>query len=447
MIGYLRLLKTSLQKSKFWSKLIKNISTIAVGQGGASVLNMLTAFVSAVFLGATGYGSLMIGQTFMQTVDALINFQSWQSVIRYGSISLERNDERGLAATIKAAAFVDILSAVVGCVVAFILSFFVSELLGWDEAATVAAIVFCFEIVFHIEGAPTGVLRLFDKFNYVAIHAVVMSIVKLVFVCVSFFLFGANIFVFACAYCAADIIKSLTLALISLVVVHKRIGIRSVVRSRRSDLPIGLISFTIWSNLDTAADVPILYFDVLFLSVLSNEIVGIYKLYKQILSAFSLLSTPVQQAIMPQLAELIAKRLNDQAYNVVKKIEKTVVKIVGPVAVVAAIIVPPVLSFFMGAEYGDYWILFVALTAITFVGITFSALHPCFNAYGFSRQSTFITLLSNIAYLVICYLLLDKLGVMAIPLSMAVQYFLVIFLKSSYIKKNVLDKDSFDACR
>lgn len=434
-----KLLRDKIRGNEFWAKLAKNVFTIVVGQGGASALNMLTSFVSAGFLGVAGYGSLMIGQTYMQAIDSLLNFQSWQSVIRYGSISLEKRDERGLAACIKAAFLVDVISAVAGCVISFAIVGFVAGVLGWDSAATAAAVVFCFEILVHIEGAPTGLLRLFDRFNYVAIHAVVMAAVKLLFVAASMVLFGNNVVVIACAYCAADVIKSLTLFFIAVHVARRRVGLFKIVKARLADLPAGYISFTIWSNLDASADAPIQYFDVFFLSLLSSEVVGVFKFFRQLLSALSLLSRPVQQAIMPQLAELIAKGLNKRAYEVVRKIEKVVAKVVAPCAAIACLVVPPALAVFMDPLYGAYWYLFATLAALVAASIVFSAIHPCFNAYGLTKQSTVITLISNVVYLVACYLLLGKLGVMAIPLAMALQYLIVIGLKDIYIRKVILD--------
>ena len=434
-----KFLRDKIRGNEFWAKLAKNVFTIVVGQGGASALNMLTSFISAGFLGVAGYGSLMIGQTYMQAIDSLLNFQSWQSVIRYGSISLEKRDEHGLAACIKAAFLVDVISAVAGCVISFAIVGLVAGVLGWDSAATAAAVVFCFEILVHIEGAPTGLLRLFDRFNYVAIHAVVMAAVKLLFVAASMVLFGNNVVVIACAYCAADVIKSLTLFFIAVYVARRRVGLFKIVKARLADLPAGYISFTIWSNLDTSADAPIQYFDVFFLSLLSSEVVGVFKFFRQLLSALSLLSRPVQQAIMPQLAELIAKGLNNRAYEVVRKIEKVVAKVVTPCAAIACLVVPPALAVFMDPLYGAYWYLFATLAALVAASIVFSAIHPCFNAYGLTKQSTVITLISNVVYLVVSYLLLGKLGVMAIPLAMALQYLIVIGLKDIYIRKVVLD--------
>lgn len=438
MGGRLKLLLDRLNGNEFWLKLAKNVSTIVVGQGGASALNMVTTFLSAGFLGAAGYGSLMIGQTFMQAVDAFLNFQSWQGVIRYGSICQERRDDAGLAATIKADFFVDIASALMGCAVAFAIVPLVSSLLGWDDVSTLAATIFCFEIAVHVEGTPTGVLRLFDKFKYVAIHAVAVSALKLVLVAAVFYAVGPNVAAIAFAYCAADVLKSVSLFAIALFVVGKRVGLKGVAAARRRDLPRGFFSFTMWSNLAATADAPIQYFDVFFLSMLSSEVVGVFKFFKQLLSAFTLLSTPVQQAIMPQLAELMAKGQDDQAFAVVKKIERMVFKVVAPCAALAIIAVPPALSFFMDPVYGGYWHLFATLAALTVVSITFSALHPCFTAYGLSKQSAGITLLANVIYLIACYLLLGVIDIMAIPLAMGVQYALTIGLKSLFIKKVVL---------
>lgn len=427
-----------LKENEFWLKLAKNVSTIVVGQGGASALNMVTAFASAGTLGAAGYGSLMIGQTFMQAVDAFLNFQSWQGVIRYGSICMERRDDDGLAATIKAGFFIDVISAVIGCVVAFAIVPFVSSLLGWDAVSTTAATIFCFEIIVHIEGTPTGVLRLFDKFNYVAIYSVSVAALKLALVAMTLYLCGPNVVAVACVYCFVDIIKGLSLFVLAFIVVGKRIGLKKVVTSKRHDLPSGFFSFTLWSNLAGTADAPIQYFDVFFLSMLSSEVVGVFKFFKQLLTAFTLLSTPVQQAIMPQLAELIAKGQNKQAYDVVKRIERIFIKVISPFAIIASIIVPPALGYFMDPLYGSYWYLFAVLTVLTEVGIVFTALHPCFTAYGLSKQSTGITLLANVTYLVACYFLLPVIGVMAIPLAMCTQYALAICLKTLYINRVVL---------
>lgn len=438
MIEKPRSLMKRLRADAFWRKLIKNVSTIVVGQGGASVLNMITAFLSAAFLGVAGYGSLMIGLTFMQAVDAFLNFQSWQGVIRYGSICLEDKNERGLAATIKAGFCVDFVSAIFGCAVAFAMVPLVAGVLRWDSISTAAALIFCVEILVHVEGTPTGVLRLFDKFKYVAIHAVVSAALRLLFVGIALYIFGFNVLAVACAYCLADMLKSASLFLIAACVVGKRMGLASVARSSLRDLPKGFFPFTVWSNLDATADAPIMYFDVFFLSLLSSEVVGVFKLFKQLLSSLTLLSSPVQQAVMPQLAELIAKGLNNRAYLVVVKIRKTVAKIVVPCAIIAVAIVPPLLSLFLDPVYGSYWYLFAAMAALSAAGISFSALHPCFSAYGFSRQSAIITFVSNVVYLIACYLLISVVGVMAIPLSMAIQYYLVIGLKIAYIKKEVL---------
>lgn len=438
MMGKAKSLVRKLKTDDFWHRLVKNVSTIVVGQGGASALNMITAFLTAACLGVGGYGSLMIGLTFMQAVDAFLNFQSWQGVIRYGSFCLEDKNEHGLAATIKAGFFVDFASAIIGCAVAFAIVPFVAGALGWEEVSTTAALIFCVEIVVHIEGTPTGVLRLFDKFKYVAIHAAASAALKLLLVGIALGVFGFNVLAVACAYCLADMIKSVSLFLIAACVVSKRMGLSEVARSSMRNLPKGFLSFTVWSNLDATADAPIMYFDVFFLSLLSSEAVGVFKLFKQLLSSLTLLSSPVQQAIMPQLAELIAKGLYDQAYSVVVKIRKVVVKIVAPCAVAAIAAVPPLLAFFLDPVYGSYWVLFAAMASLSTFGISFSALHPCFSAYGLSRQSAIITFFSNFIYLVACYLLIGEIGVMAIPMAMAMQYFLVIVPKIVYIKKYVL---------
>ena len=63
MHGTPKLFRDKIRGNEFWAKLAKNVSTIVLGQGGASAFNKLTSVVSAGFLGVAVYGALMIGQT------------------------------------------------------------------------------------------------------------------------------------------------------------------------------------------------------------------------------------------------------------------------------------------------------------------------------------------------------------------------------------------------
>lgn len=437
MKNYFSNMTQRVKSNDFWAKLFKNVSTIVVGQGGASLFNMMTTFLVIGMMGAGEYGILVIGQTYMQLIDLLVNFQSWQGVIKYGSKSIVEEDDSELAAIIKSAFCVDAVSALAGAALSLSLVNAVGSLMGYDPSIILVCVLFSLEIVFHIEGTPVGILRLFDKFNYVAIHAVILAFVKLAACAISLFWFGGGIVTVALAYIATDIVKYISLFVVALLVLQKKLGVRTVISSNLRKLPRGFISFTVWTNLAEACDAPIQYFDIFFLSLLSTEVVGVFKFFKQILSVTGLLSRPVQQAIMPQLSELIAKGDGVGAYRAVVKIRKAVFKLFLPIVLILSPLVPAALGYFMDSVYFDYWYLFLSLSVLALVGVSYSALHPCFAAYGYARASLVITAVANASYCMVAFILLPLVGVMGIPIAMALQYFLAIAFKIAFIRKSI----------
>ena len=428
----------------FWGKLLKNTSTVILGQGGASLVNMVTLFVIVAMLGAGNYGALVLGQAYMETVDALINFQSWQGVIKFGSESLVSKRDDSLASIIKTCMCIDLVSALLGFISSFMLVNLVGQFAGWSSEVITIASLFCLEILVHVDGTPIGVLRLFDRFDLLAAQSVVTAIVK--FVCCAFGLlvFDLDLIAFSCLYVATDVIKHLTLFAMALYVLKKRLGIARVAKARIGDSPKGLIGFTIWTNLAATFDVPIKYFDVFFLNLISTEIVGVYKFFKQLLVAMGLFVNPISQAIMPQLSDLIARGKRKEAFRVVLVIRNKILKVLSPLALIAAVLGPFVLGYIFGEIYLENAPVFVALLALNVCTLSYIAIHPCFSSFGWSRQSALITLFSNVIYFAVTYYLISLVGIYGVLLGSFIQFLVTVSSKTLYIKRHIGESNSID---
>lgn len=82
-------------KNDFWSKLIKNVSTVIVGNGGSSIINFVVTCVMIRAVGNTDYGVFLLALQYMNLIDGIVNFQSWAGVIKYGSEAIvEKKEDR-----------------------------------------------------------------------------------------------------------------------------------------------------------------------------------------------------------------------------------------------------------------------------------------------------------------------------------------------------------------
>ena len=98
-------------------------------------------------------------------------------------------------------------------------------------------------------------------------------------------------------YVVTDIISHLILVIMFLTIIHKKWGIRRLLKSKIPENKGQFIKYTIWCTLGDAVDIPVLYLDVFVVSALKLELVTVFKVFKQIISVLSKLAAPIYQAI------------------------------------------------------------------------------------------------------------------------------------------------------
>lgn len=429
-----RELKEKLSGSGFWARLFRNAATALMGTSGAQAIGMVTLAIFVQSLGVTQYAYFVLGQQFMTVVDALVNFQSWQAVIKYGADAKVKGDTKRLFADLKMGLTLDVITALAGTLVGIFVLGFVGDLMQWGPDVRLAAFVFSLEIVFHIEGSSIGILRLFDKFKWTAIASITLAVVKLVLVGGYCLAPVEHTFLgYVLVYVVTDIANHLTVLVLALFFLHKNYSLRAVLRAPFSDADRGFVSFCVWSNIGTTVDVPVKYLDVFIISAVSVEMVAVYKVYKQALNVFSLLTNPISTAIMPQMSELVSEKREKEAYRVVLKIRNAICVVMVVCLTLVAILGYPLFGFFFGEAYAVNLPLFLVLLVIHFYALMYVALHPYFYSLGLAKEDSFINLISNIIYLLVAFALVNILGIYAIVLAIALQY-----LATNLIKKRIV---------
>ena len=84
-----------------FKKLFKNTGLLIGGDTVSAVLGVLTFAITARALGAEKLGMLVLIDAYVRIVDKLVNFQSWQFMIKYGSDTLSAKDSSGFKAIVK----------------------------------------------------------------------------------------------------------------------------------------------------------------------------------------------------------------------------------------------------------------------------------------------------------------------------------------------------------
>lgn len=428
-----------LTQNEFWHKLAKNVLIVFTGSSFASIMKLAGLFITLLILDKEDYGIFAISQNYMMFMDAFVNFQSWQGVIRYGSIAMSYKDEEQLCATIKMGLLIDGITCLVGTVAGLGLAEAAAVLFHWDRTTKLLCHIFCVEILFHMEGTITGILRLFDRFKYTVYYAVSYSLINFAAILLYYMAGGESVVEFACLYVATDIMKYIIYLLIGMYVLHREIGIQKIFKTTVRKVNPEHLRYTIWTNLTATFDVPIKYFDIFLLSFISNTSVASYKVYKQIVAVLGVMIGPISQVIMPQLSVLIARQKRVEAYRKVMELKKMLLRLLLPLSVAIIALSSFAFKYFKeGAYYGERYTLYMMLV-MNAISFSYVGIHPLFSAYGFSKLSALITLTTNIGYIFLALVCVKYIGLSGIVFAVFVQFLWTVLLKQYFIKRNVIE--------
>ncbi len=205
-------------------------------------------------------------------------------------------------------------------------------------------------------------------------------------------------------YVITDIFKHMLLVFYALCVLHEDMGIRKVVKSNLKLNDDKFIKYTIWNNFCYTVDVPVKYFDVLIISLISVDMVAIYKVFKQIIQILSMLINPISQAILPQFSELVAQNRTAEALRKVLKLRNVILGCGTNCSCWVITIRKAYITWILGSEYGENLFLFEALFVVQiFLNVTYTANTQFFAALGVPRIEFMFT--DYIEYWLTCLLL------------------------------------------
>lgn len=139
-------------------RIFRNMGWLLGGRGLNAVLSLVYLALATRTLGLSDFGYFAIIVALGQTVTGLVNFQTWQFVVRWGA------GPDGPARAAGFAVALDLISAVVGTIGAAVLVLTAQLWLPLPDELLWTAFGYCLISLLAIRSTPTGLLRL--RFEY-----------------------------------------------------------------------------------------------------------------------------------------------------------------------------------------------------------------------------------------------------------------------------------------
>jgi O-antigen/teichoic acid export membrane protein len=166
---------------------IRNAGYLGSGKLAGALLGLISLACAGHGLTPAVFGILMIVHTYATGAGALVKFQTWQFIVRYGAPALLRGDTRFTRDTIRFAFGLDIASGLVGMALAMIALPFLARRLGIEGENLVLAFAYCTLVPTMSAATAVGVLRLLDRFDLIGGQQVVTPIVRAIGAVIAYF--------------------------------------------------------------------------------------------------------------------------------------------------------------------------------------------------------------------------------------------------------------------
>ena len=144
---------------------LRNLGWLLAGKGVGAVLSIVYLGLAARTLGAAGFGQFALVISIGQAIAALVGFQTWQVVVRYGAPLRQAGRHAALGRLFAFCIVLDLAAALAGCLLAVVCVVLLGRHLGWPPGASRAALAFCFAALLPVRSTAVGILRLYDRFG------------------------------------------------------------------------------------------------------------------------------------------------------------------------------------------------------------------------------------------------------------------------------------------
>ncbi|MCZ7684798.1 MAG: oligosaccharide flippase family protein [Sandaracinaceae bacterium] len=158
------------------------VTKLLLGSGAAAVLGFVTTAVAARALGPDGYGNVVVVRSFAAAVAAFASFQTPVAIIRFGAAALAGKSTPRLATLVRGGLLIDTASALVGGVAGAVVGWALIPTLGLEPAVRPWLFVYLVGVPLVVQGVPSAVLRLYDRYSAYAAVLVICAAGRLALV-------------------------------------------------------------------------------------------------------------------------------------------------------------------------------------------------------------------------------------------------------------------------
>ena len=151
-------------------RVLKNFGVVIRGRGIAAVFSVGATGLMANALPATEFGLVILVHTYVMVVRGLLNFRTFEAIVRFGIPLSDAGDDRGLRSLLRSTMMIDLSAALLAMIGGMAAAPLAGHFLQWNSDMVVWAVIYCLVILSTANGTPNGILRIYDRFDALGVQ-------------------------------------------------------------------------------------------------------------------------------------------------------------------------------------------------------------------------------------------------------------------------------------
>ena len=417
-------------------RVLKNFGVVLRGRGIAAILNLAATALMAHALHATAFGLVILLHTYVLAVRGILNFRTYEAIVRFGVPLHENGDNKGLKRLFRITTLIDLTSAIAATLLGVFAASFAGGFLHWDAQMISLAGLYSLVMLTTVINTPNGILRLYDRFDALSVFYTVGPAIRLAGVVVAWAL-GADMSVYIAIWAAAFVSENTWLFVRGHLELKKHAN--SHIWQGGNWQEIGktshdfrhFIAVIYWqTNIDLLPK----HLSVLLAgSLLGPSAAGMFRLARDFSSVLTKPAMMLRDVLFPDLTRILhteSEGFHELGFRAVKA-----ASVVGLILVLLSIPAAGPILGVIGPEYTEAaTLLTLMLLAATFE-LAGSPLRAAAYAMGKVAQILRIHLLSILIYLGLFYMLTPAMGLPGPGIAAIIGSLLTLLLMLKLVRK------------
>lgn len=380
------------QRTSF-GRALGNVGWLLSSKGVGAVLSLVYLALATRTLGIGGFGQFALILGAAQGIAALVGFESWQSVVRFGLRHVQDGRQDRLHALIRFSLLLDLAAALVGCAVAAVALTIMRARFGWSEELAHGAFLFALVLLLSIRSTAIGVLRLHDRFALGALADSVTPIARFSGALLAVWL-HATVTGFLIAWALGEVLTAATYWIGAARVQRGMVGRPEPLAQVAADNP-GILRFVWQTNLATTLNASSRQFAVVVVGFVAGPVAaGGYRLAYQLSLALLRGSDLFARAVFPEVARAHARQDKSDLAALARNSARFTVTAGLITCVLVPLLGSPALHLIGGRDFGPVYPLLVLLGIAASLDIMAVGFEPVLVGTGRAGTALRIRLLS-----------------------------------------------------